>query len=548
MAVSYVPPSRLAIWARVGGPIAGLIVLVTALGLWQFNNFAKEHDRTAHLAAIALVERSFATTLSEHSRYTSDFSIWDVGFQNTTLNWNARFVRENYYSEMIDAALIVSASGAIRHFWVHPRHAAQEPALRAAIQAILPKRLALRDFTAAERTIRNDRRLAGLYRGHPISAAIVPIRPETPALLTPAASARPADYFVSIKSLDAQDLSAFGAQAGLADFRFSPSRAMTDGRVSVPFHVAEDASLGYLYWLDARPGSTAFQARVWPIVLTLALLSLAAALLIAHSVNHSLAAAQVARSAAEAAQAAAERSNALKSQFVATMSHELRTPLNAIIGYAEIINEDAEIAAAPDIGQDASRILKAARHLLGLINELLDSAKVEAGELVLTPEPVSIAELIDAVASVAAPLARANDNELDIRVDDALGVVMADPLRLKQSLLNILGNALKFTKGGQVRLSAARRREGNREWVISEVSDTGIGMSDETQQRIFSPFVQADGSITRQFGGTGLGLSITKALIEAMGGNIRVVSALNKGSIFTIRMPFVRAPSLRVAA
>jgi signal transduction histidine kinase len=149
---------------------------------------------------------------------------------------------------------------------------------------------------------------------------------------------------------------------------------------------------------------------------------------------------------------------------------------------------------------------------------------------------------------VAAPLARANDNELDIRVDDALGVVMADPLRLKQSLLNILGNALKFTKGGQVRLSAARRREGNREWVISEVSDTGIGMSDETQQRIFSPFVQADGSITRQFGGTGLGLSITKALIEAMGGNIRVVSALNKGSIFTIRMPFVRAPSLRVAA
>jgi PAS domain S-box-containing protein len=228
---------------------------------------------------------------------------------------------------------------------------------------------------------------------------------------------------------------------------------------------------------------------------------------------------------------AAVSANRAKSEFLANMSHELRTPLNAIIGYAEMVMEDFE--AASQVHQDLRRIRTAGAHLLTLINDVLDISKIEAERVELTPQRFPLSELIAEVASTVQPLARTNENEFIVVANPELGTIIADRTRLRQVLLNLLANAFKFTKQGTVTLEVVQV-----EHVIElRVKDTGIGISEEQQQRLFRPFVQADSSTTRKYGGTGLGLAISKRLAELMGGEILLVSTPGKGSVFTLRVP-----------
>jgi signal transduction histidine kinase/CheY-like chemotaxis protein len=235
--------------------------------------------------------------------------------------------------------------------------------------------------------------------------------------------------------------------------------------------------------------------------------------------------------------AALELASQHKSQFLANMSHELRTPLNAIIGLTEMLFSNAARFGTEKASEPLRRVHRAGTHLLSLINQVLDLSKIEAGKLDLAPERVNLALLIDDVIGTARQLAEQNRNRLSVRVPEQLGSLLVDPTRLRQILLNLLSNACKFTKGGDVTLSASRLNVAARSWVELVVADTGIGMTAEQQERLFEDFTQADTSTARRFGGTGLGLAITRRLARMMGGDVIVASEAGKGSIFTIRLP-----------
>jgi signal transduction histidine kinase len=225
-----------------------------------------------------------------------------------------------------------------------------------------------------------------------------------------------------------------------------------------------------------------------------------------------------------------------KSQFLASMSHELRTPLNAIIGLAEMMHGDAPRFGTEKAQEPLRRVQNAASHLLGLINQVLDLSKIEAGKLELDPSTVKLAPLIDEVVGTARPLAAQNQNRLVVEASDDLGALMVDPLRLRQILLNLLSNACKFTKQGEVALRA-RRHVNGRGWIDLTVSDNGIGMTAEQQVKLFEEFTQGEASTAQRFGGSGLGLAITRKLARMMGGDVTVTSEHGKGSSFTVRLP-----------
>ena len=237
-----------------------------------------------------------------------------------------------------------------------------------------------------------------------------------------------------------------------------------------------------------------------------------------------------------AAKQAAEESNRAKSAFLANMSHELRTPLNAVIGYSEMLREDAEERSDHVAIADLKKIEKAGRHLLSLINDVLDISKIEAGRIDLHIEPVPVENLVREVAATVEPLARRNGNRLVVRTEYQ-GAVAVDAMKFRQSLLNLLSNACKFTENGTVELEVERKADRDKDWVEWRVRDTGIGIAPEDIRKLFQAFSQVDSSATRKFGGTGLGLAISQRFCQMMGGSIRVKSALGQGSEFTIRMP-----------
>jgi GAF domain-containing protein len=231
-----------------------------------------------------------------------------------------------------------------------------------------------------------------------------------------------------------------------------------------------------------------------------------------------------------------ELANRHKSQFLASMSHELRTPLNAIIGLTEMMVTNATRFGTEKAAEPLRRVHRAGTHLLGLINQVLDLSKIEAGKLELSPESVNLAALIDEVVGTARQLAEQNKNRLVVDAEEKLGALTVDPMRLRQILLNLLSNACKFTKQGEVALRVRKVVDG-RNWIEFAVADTGIGMTAEQQAKLFEEFTQADSSTAQRYGGTGLGLAITRKLARMMGGDVTVTSESGKGSVFTVRLP-----------
>lgn len=235
----------------------------------------------------------------------------------------------------------------------------------------------------------------------------------------------------------------------------------------------------------------------------------------------------------------AQAANHAKSAFLANMSHELRTPLNAIIGYSEMLQEDAVIAGQAHCVPDLQKIKIAGKHLLSLINEVLDISKIEAGKMALYVEEFDVKSIVQDVGSTITPLMSRNNNTLALHVDANIGAMCADVTKVRQALFNLLGNANKFTENGNIRLSVKRISEQDKDWITFEVADTGIGMTPEQCARLFRPFTQADTSTTRKYGGTGLGLTISRHFCMMMGGDISVASEIGKGSVFTIKLPAI---------
>ncbi|MGU3384335.1 response regulator [Methylobacterium sp. D53M] len=253
-----------------------------------------------------------------------------------------------------------------------------------------------------------------------------------------------------------------------------------------------------------------------------------------------------AEEAVERARQAAEAANRAKSQFIANMSHELRTPLSAVIGYSEMLGEELE-----DIGQaallpDLRKIEAAARHLLSLINDVLDISKIEAGRMTASAETFTVADLLRDVSDSTGSLVEKKGNRFVLDAGAAgeagLGSMHQDQTKIRQCLLNLIGNAAKFTERGTITLTVRRHRDAGADWLSFAVADTGIGLTEAQIDRLFERFVQADDSTTRQFGGTGLGLAITRAFCRTMGGDIGVDSTPGAGATFTIRLPATLRP------
>jgi signal transduction histidine kinase len=236
-----------------------------------------------------------------------------------------------------------------------------------------------------------------------------------------------------------------------------------------------------------------------------------------------------------------------KSQFLANMSHELRTPLNAIIGVSVMLREDAE-AAKQDL-EPLDRVLGAARHLLALINDILDLSKIEAGRMELHLETFPLVPVINDVAKTIEPMATKNSNRIVVDCPADLGTIHADQIRFRQSLLNLTSNANKFTEKGTVTIAVQEGQENGRDWITLAVTDTGIGMTPEQMGKLFQEFSQASSATASKYGGTGLGLVISRRFCQMMGGDITVASEPGRGSTFTIRLPrIVDAPKELVAA
>lgn len=289
-------------------------------------------------------------------------------------------------------------------------------------------------------------------------------------------------------------------------------------------------ALDYLINVVIAPGHTPYTPLVTAAIVLLVTPPATAYLIMQ---NAKVQRAQAAWAEERVAREAADGANAAKTQFLATMSHELRTPLNAIIGYAEMVQEEAEANKLTVAAEDSQRIQRSAHHLLGLISEILDHARLETGKMELKAAPTALLPLFNEVAETARAAAAANGNTFEAHCDAEIGSAYLDVMRLRQCMLNLASNAAKFTKNGRV--SMTMTAVGDDAFAL-KVTDTGIGMSQETVSRLFQPFVQADSSVTRAYGGQGLGLAITKQLMEAMGGSVLVMSEPGKGSTFTLTM------------
>jgi signal transduction histidine kinase len=240
---------------------------------------------------------------------------------------------------------------------------------------------------------------------------------------------------------------------------------------------------------------------------------------------------------AHAQRAAAISASNAKSNFLAGMSHEFRTPLTAIIGYGEILIEDVRAGQTGDSIPRLKNIVKAGLHLLEMINCILDRAKIEARKMDLFVTTFSLPELILEITGIVQPLMKKNGNEFSVTSDQAIHEMRGDEAKLRQCLTNLLGNAAKFTNRGRVGLNIQKETVEERDWIVFQVSDTGIGMNEAQMSRLFESFYQADSSISRRYGGTGLGLSLTKQFCEMLGGKLAVQSAESQGTTFTMKVP-----------
>ena len=239
----------------------------------------------------------------------------------------------------------------------------------------------------------------------------------------------------------------------------------------------------------------------------------------------------------------AEQANRTKSTFLANMSHELRTPLNAIIGYSEMLEEEAEERGLAELAPDLGKIQAAGKHLLALINDVLDLSKIEAGKMELYLEDFDVRALVQDVEATIRPLVEKGENLLEVRCPADIGQIHADLTRVRQILFNLVSNAAKFTQRGRVGLEVQPIRIQGEDWIEFSVADTGIGLTPEQQRRLFQSFSQADPSTSRKYGGTGLGLVISRRFAQMMGGDINLHSEFGRGSTFTVRLPRTGGPA-----
>lgn len=512
-------------WISAGAPILALVGVVLLLAFALVANFARTQDESFRQESRRLVEGAVEGRVRAASNLTLDYAMWNDAYANVTQRWNAGWIEDNLYSAVASALVVIRADGSIRYAWTADGESvtlAREATHAALAFAQLPSPDAMDNQDLVVTTSFN-------HNGRATIVAIAPISREDAAERQRRNRSLTTDYLLIVDIIDASEMAAIGQSLDLEGFSVGETTASPDVVTFAPGR----ADLGILSWRDERPGSAAFAGQITPIVLCLIVIGALTIFVSRRLVASNIQAAARAESALE--------SSRLRAEFIATMSHELRTPLNAIIGYSELIEESAEPTPnGTAIRTDAGRVLSAARHLRQLVTDILDHSRIDSGRLRLSIENVPVAGALAEAAEFADPLAIAQGLAFSI-IDNTGGAdVAADDVRLRQCLINLIGNAIKFTRDGHVRVQARLEHRNDGAFVVFDVVDTGIGIEPAALTRLFQPFVQANEQIQVKFGGTGLGLSISQKLARAMGGVITATSEFGKGSTFSLALPAAR--------
>ncbi len=532
----------------VGAPILALVVVLAFFGFQLLGSIAREQDSNWADHTRSLVRKSLDGKVALNANVALDYGNWSDAWLATRGELDEAWLKPNFQTVVASALAVWRPETGVRFLHADERAQGSADTLRALLDSwagITPPAVqGAAGAPAAVASSRVDDIRAGhfdtlvLLDGTLAAISARPIRPEdgSPYRLPASGST---DWSVSVQIIDAALLAETGQSLDLQAMRFVPaspdrslrSAADEDARlVTLPVYDGDGVPVGEMVWQRELPGTVAFERRSIPIAFAMLLAGLMAVLVARRAVSGQL-------RALSAARAAAEDGSRAKSAFLAGISHELRTPLNAIIGYAEILKEDSDVSGNATAAADAARITRASRHLLALINDLLDHSKIEAGKMDLFVERVPVLPLVEEAMDTVRPAVEANGNRLTLNCTDDPGEALVDSMRLKQCLLNLLSNAAKFTRDGQVTVHLRPAEVSGAPGLRIEVQDTGIGMTPEARARLFQPFVQAEASTAARFGGTGLGLAITRALVEAMDGTIGVDSAVGQGSSFTILLP-----------
>jgi len=522
-------------WLSVGAPILGLVLVTIALALAAFAGFARQQDRNYSENTSRLVASAIDGQALSLGNVALDYANWDDAYDSVTVRWNQAWVENTFYSSVADGMFLFRSGAGVRYAWYSDDATRMSNTItQAALDAAFDVPHLNQLVRAAEPGGTVGRTLTRVG-SHLVVVAVAPITREDDAARI--AQTGPQDFIVMVDVITPDELASIGASLDLTSLAFTPNQPQADGNVINILYAADGARVGAMQWSHTHPGASAFNAQIIPVIIALLVIGvlavLIARLLVSRQVN-----------TMASAQAALEASQS-KSEFLARVSHELRTPLNAIIGYAEIIEEESE--QAPQTKRDAGSIVSAARHLTTLLNDIIDQSRIDSGGIKINAEVLPVAGMTAEVQGLMSPAAVAAKVKFTASSDPTANFVVADHVRLRQCLLNLIGNAIKFSPNGEVAMRATLDRSGLTEMVVFAVTDTGIGISKNELEQIFRPFGQANPGIGKTFGGTGLGLSISRDLARAMGGDISVESELGKGSTFYLRVPAATAQLLKAA-
>ncbi len=524
-------------WLGVGAPIIALVGMTIALAVAVFASFAEDQNRAFERNSATLVNSGLEGRARMMGALGLDYANWDAAFQNISVRWDGQWVEGNFYSSVSDAMVLFRQNGAVRHSWASDAFSAQQDELAAAVAragADIPnlRRLA-RAPAVADSVAYTYARLGPNL----LIIAVAPVTREDDDVRIAYNPLRGYDYLAVVKVIDEEGFLRAGQSMSLQGFHFaSADYAPTSNSVALPVMAPDGAQIGNLVWQNARPGSVAFQQRIWPVIFGLLCIGAFTVVITRHLVARQVRAMAGVETALEAARA--------KAEFLAKVGHELRTPLDGIIGYAEIIEEESDDSTTR---VDAGRIITAARYLNDLLTGILDQSHLDAGRMKINRAVLPVAGMVAEVQGLMRPSARTAGVAFTAQLSAAANYVVADHVRLRQCLLNLVGNAIKYSPRGSVTMRTRVVERDGGEFIAFDIVDDGIGIDKVDQDNIFKPFSQANQQVADTYGGTGLGLSIARDLARAMGGDIIFVSELGQGATFTLFVPIASSRALEAA-
>lgn len=524
-------------WLGVGAPIVALVVIIIALAVVTFASFANDQDRAFEQNSATLVFNGMEGRARMMGATGLDYANWDDAFDNISQRWNQRWVDQNMYSSVADVIVLFRQSGAVRYSWGNEAFADSAPSMATVIAAAGAQLPNLRRLARAPHPAETVAHTYARVGDSLLIIAVVPITREDDATRVAYNPLRGYDYLAVVKVIDADGFAQASRSMSLQDFNFAPPyEHLARDMIALPVTAPGGGLVGNLVWRNTHPGASGFQKRVWPVIIGLICIGALTLLITRHLVARQI--------AALAGAEAALKANRVKSDFLAKVGHELRTPLNGIIGYAEIIQEENESATTR---ADADRIIAAARHLNTLLGDILDQSSIEAGTIKMNLQVLPVAGMLAEVQGLMRASARTSGVNLIVQPSAAATYVVADHVRLRQCLLNLVGNAIKFAPRGAVTLKTRIEERQRGDVVVFDVTDDGIGIAKSDLENLFKPFSQANDEIAGVYGGAGLGLSIARDYARAMDGDISVRSELGEGSTFSLAIPVASRKALKVA-